>query len=233
MGFSKKNILKYVIALTFIGLCLYLIKQGTSQFRRDPSLLEGMANASTYGPIQFILIKTPPRSSEHIIQISQLAVYANRENIAPGKNVLASEPYSAESSKEKAIDGTLEARNYPDIYHSQDSPDAFWELDLGEETTIEKIVYYNRADCCNDRADAMIINLLDSNRNQVGDSITLSAASVQSWEIDPPSSSAENPPFSHENGNGSYNPDVEMYIYKIVRIRVYSFQMHDDYITRN
>lgn len=219
MGFSKKNILKYVIALTFIGLCLYLIKQGTSQFRRDPSLLEGMANASsTYGPIQFILIKTPPRSSEHIIQISQLAVYANRENIAPGKNVLASEPYAAESSKEKAIDGTLEARNYPDIYHSQDSPDAFWELDLGEETTIEKIVYYNRADCCNDRADAMIINLLDSNRNQVGDSITLSAASVQSWEIDAPSSSSttgDDVPFSYEDNRGTYNPDVELYIFKI------------------
>ena len=116
------------------------------------------------------------------IQISQLAVYAAgnpNENIAKGKPVSATSIWGNQAPPQNAVDGTLMARNFPAIYHSATSnASEYFLLDLEKTFPIEKIVYYNRLDCCNNRSKGMVVHLQDENRNEVW-SGTLTNAMVQ------------------------------------------------------
>jgi hypothetical protein len=70
-----------------------------------------------------------------------------------------------------AVDGNAQARNFPNIYHDKcdtDGAGQFWMVDLGSEQDLSYIVYYNRTDCCANRADGMPVELLDNNMNIVG-----------------------------------------------------------------
>ncbi len=124
-------------------------------------------------PVRYIRI-----GSSDYLQISQIAVYSNNVNIAIGKTVTASKSHSVSSNKDKAIDGNLLARKYPDIYHSADKADVYWQLDLGKEYHIDRIEYYNRSDtCCFKRALNMKM-ILVNNKNQ-------KVAVINSFTADP------------------------------------------------
>ena len=106
------------------------------------------------------------------LQIAQLVVIdKNGQNVALNKPTQASNPNAPQSNAQKAVDGTMGPRTYPDIYHSEGIPptwqcsrDAYWMVDLGDNFDIIKIIYYNRYDCCQDRANGMTLELLDQNR---------------------------------------------------------------------
>jgi len=111
-------------------------------------------------------VKININKNNECLQIAQLAVYSNGVNIAPGKTASAPNIYSSQSIPAKAIDGTLSTRDYPNIYHSACRSGDYWLLDLGSEYDIEKIVYYNRRDCCSERANGMVLQLFDNNMTQ-------------------------------------------------------------------
>lgn len=105
------------------------------------------------------------------LQIAQLVVVdKDGQNVALNKPTTASRPWQPESNSQKAVDGTMGPRSHPDIYHSNGPSgyscpsDAFWMVDLGGNFDIVKIIYYNRYDCCSQRAKGMILELLDQNR---------------------------------------------------------------------
>lgn len=111
-------------------------------------------------------IKINKNKNNEYLQISQLAVYSNGVNIAPGKTASSPNIYSSKSIPSNAIDGVLSTKDYPNIYHSSNNTADYWLLDLGKEYDIEKIVYYNRRDCCSERANGMILQIFDSNMSQ-------------------------------------------------------------------
>ena len=111
-------------------------------------------------------VKININKNNECLQIAQLAVYSNGVNIAPGKTASAPNIYSSQSVPAKAIDGTLSTRDYPNIYHSACRSGDYWLLDLGTEYDIEKIVYYNRRDCCSTRANGMVLQIFDNNMTQ-------------------------------------------------------------------
>ena len=108
-------------------------------------------------------IKVFFRTDHDIIQISQLAVYSNNINIAPGGTASAANTYDYGSSIDNPIDGILSSREFPAIYHSTEPANVndYWLLDLGQENVVDRIVYYNR-DNYNDRAIGMLIETYDS-----------------------------------------------------------------------
>jgi hypothetical protein len=58
----------------------------------------------------------------------------------------------------------------------------YWQLDLGQEFDVDKIVYYNRRDCCSERSNGMAIQIFDNNMKQNQfpvSSFTLNTDSVQ------------------------------------------------------
>jgi hypothetical protein len=115
------------------------------------------------------------------LQISQVAVFDNRnQNVARGKPVTASPALANDCRAERAVDGDLRARSHPFQYHSNCKINDFWMVDFGKTYPIKTVSYYNRTDCCNDRANGMVIELLDENKKSVW-SQTLDSTFIQTF----------------------------------------------------
>ena len=138
--------------------------------------------------IRYIMI-TPPTS---YIQISQLAVYAAGNpnvNIAKGKPVSVTSTYP-NTRAESVVDGTLANKSHPGGWHSlTGNSNEYFLVDLQKPYPIEKVVYYNRGDCCQNRAKGMLLRLQDENRNEIWTG-TLSSAMIQTFTFQ---SSVEDP----------------------------------------
>ena len=119
-------------------------------------------------PIRYVNVLSA--SPGTCIQISQVAVYSIENpsvNIAQGKPTKSQGAYSAQAVASNAVDGTLAPRAYPNIYHSPCGTGDYWQVDLGSEYPVSKIVYYNRQDCCQDRAQNLILSLRTGNNDVV------------------------------------------------------------------
>lgn len=120
--------------------------------------------------VKYVRIKFAMRPAEADIQISQLAVYSvdnMNKNVAQGMPVTANSVYpSSNPSPSNAVDGTLSARPFPNIYHSGKGywNQQFFEITLLNPVTIYKIDFFGRTDCCQDRAKQLHIELFDENR---------------------------------------------------------------------
>ena len=118
------------------------------------------------------------------IQISQLAVYAfvqglsinvakksNLPNSSDSSthNIYVRDEMSPELNRYRAVDGTLAARNPEErFYHSASAHGSnYWSLDLGQEYSVYKIVYYNRKDSLQNRANGMRLVLRNNNNTDI------------------------------------------------------------------
>ena len=104
------------------------------------------------------------------LQIGQLVVKnIHDENVALNKPIKYASAWDS-SIPQSAVDGTLSSRPFPNIYH-QGPPcgvdGQFYLVDFGKDENIKEIVYYNRQDCCGNRAKYLIVQLLDDNQNIV------------------------------------------------------------------
>jgi hypothetical protein len=119
---------------------------------------------------RYCRVRYPPGVAQ-CIQISQIAVFDNRDqNVAFGKPVRASSVWANGRDgavPEKAVDGVLAARRHPNQFHNQCRANEFWMVDLTKTYPIKRVEYYNRADCCWDRANGMLLELLDEKQTVV------------------------------------------------------------------
>ena len=119
-------------------------------------------------------------STKASIQVSQLAVYPvdNMEkNVAEGQKATGWTDFGTthsymgtDDNPTKAVDGTLEPRYFPNMYHSDGEggwDKQFFQVELREPVNIYKIVYYGRKGGWNDRAIALRIRLYDKDRDLV------------------------------------------------------------------
>lgn len=100
------------------------------------------------------------------MQIAQLVVIDKTgTNVALKKPVTVSSTYGSGSQPSNAVDGTYSTRAFPNIFHAG-SPDSsqFFMVDLGSTYDITTVIYYNRSDCCSQRALRMRVQLLDANK---------------------------------------------------------------------
>jgi hypothetical protein len=171
----KKNLYIFLV-LVAIGLLTAAVLSSSFSNR------EGLTTSSTTNKARYIKVAYPSTKVEYI-QLSQLAVYSNSVNVAIGKTTTSSTPYSPESSKDKAVDGTLAERPYPNMFHSMNTADAFWQVDLGQEYPIDSVVYYNRKDCCYDRSAGLLITLMDKNNAVVKTFTCVANDMVQTFQM--------------------------------------------------
>lgn len=102
------------------------------------------------------------------LQISQIACYDNQGvNQAFGKPTSYSSTYRYGSQANYAVDGTMASRSFPQIFHSGCQANDWFMVDMSAVYPIKKIVYYNRADCCQNRATGILVELLDANKQTV------------------------------------------------------------------
>lgn len=106
----------------------------------------------------------------HCMQIAQLAVYPmdnQGKNIAQGKPTSAKDIYDNNrfgSVPSNAVNGQMYPKSFPHIYHSACHSDPWWQVDLQGVHSIAKIVFYNRADCCQSRARVLKLQFMDENK---------------------------------------------------------------------
>jgi hypothetical protein len=132
--------------------------------------------------IQFIKLHFGDNIAQ-CVQISQLAVYSNGVNVAQGKPVTSTPSFGKSKPAERAVDGTLSAQDYPDLYHSNCNSGDYWLLDLQQEFPIEKIVYYNRNNnTYSSRAKGMMVELMDSSK-KILKTLTLTGDVVQTYDV--------------------------------------------------
>ena len=102
------------------------------------------------------------------LQISQIACYDNQGvNQTFGKPTSYSSTYRYGSQANYAVDGTMASRSFPQIFHSGCQANDWFMVDMSAVYPIKKIVYYNRADCCQNRATGILVELLDANKQTV------------------------------------------------------------------
>jgi hypothetical protein len=76
------------------------------------------------------------------------SAWAQGVNVAQGKTATASSTWDASTTAVKVVDGVAPA-GYPEIFHSGSGDRApWWQVDLGRVYLIQRIVIWNRQDCC-------------------------------------------------------------------------------------
>jgi len=131
-------------------------------------LLAGPADDSgkskgAYG--RYVRIEIPRRAT---LTLAEVEVYSDGRNIARSGKAKQSDT-SHGGSADRAIDGKKSPR-YGDggqTHTPEDKPNPWWELDLGGEQPIERIVVFNRGEGFENRLQGFTVKVLDSARHQV------------------------------------------------------------------
>lgn len=93
---------------------------------------------------RYIRLEAPGK--QRTLHFAEMEVYSSTNNVARGGTASQSSTYKQGEAK-LAIDGNTDG-NYADRIstHTNPNDDAWWELDLGSDTAIDKIVLWNRTD---------------------------------------------------------------------------------------
>jgi hypothetical protein len=136
-------------------------------FRTLANIPENLLPDAKLPNARYCQVRFPPGRAE-CIQISQLACFDNRNvNVAFGKQTSASSKLANDCGPERAVDGQLRARGHPFEFHNQCKANEWWLVDFGKTYPIKRVEYYNRGDCCQSRANGMLIELLDTSKNVI------------------------------------------------------------------
>ena len=105
-------------------------------------------------------------TSQEELHFSELEVFSNNQNIALRKATSASSIFG-DFKPEMAVDGLLEYSWGKDMsfWSSSAKGGQWWEVDLGKEQPIDRLVFWNRFDCCRERLAGALLVVLDGQRH--------------------------------------------------------------------
>jgi hypothetical protein len=92
-----------------------------------------------------------------------------RMNLALDKGAKASQSTTAYGgTADRAIDGNTEGNFFNrSVSHTDNKPDSWWQVELPSPAKIEKIVIWNRSDCCGKRLSNFRVSVLDASRKEI------------------------------------------------------------------
>ncbi len=93
-------------------------------------------------------------ASDPYLPSSNIKVSYNYTDVAKNKTATQSSTLSGFSTAvaSSAVDGNTDGNFFDgSVSHTNDDPNAWWEVDLGYSTTVSSIVIWNRTDCCGSR----------------------------------------------------------------------------------
>jgi putative heme-binding domain-containing protein len=114
---------------------------------------------------RYVRIEIPRKAT---LTLAEVEVYSDGRNIARGGKAKQSAT-SHGGNAEKAIDGNKNASygGGGQTHTPEDQPNPWWELDLGGEQPIDKIVIFNRADGLEKRLRGYTLQVLDGSRTEL------------------------------------------------------------------
>jgi len=110
-------------------------------------------------PARYVRIVLPGAARR--LSLAEVEVFVGGQNVA-GSGEASQSSVTNDGVPERAIDGST-AGDYPrgSVTHSARERDPSWELDLKDPLLIERIVVWNRTDCCDERLRGFTLQLLD------------------------------------------------------------------------
>ena len=116
---------------------------------------------------RYVVYFAATNNSDRSINLSQIACFEGTLNVCKNKPVSALTVYRDGGNNPNTLtDGNLRARNYPEIFHSNQGSGDWVVIDLGQPYFITKVTVWNRLDCCQFRTkDASIVLRNSSHRD--------------------------------------------------------------------
>jgi hypothetical protein len=121
---------------------------------------------------QFVRVRLP--GAQKMIHLAEVEVFGRRTGSSELTNIALEKPATQSSTDydapaERAVDGNTNGDfNAHSVTHTAVSTDPWWEVDLGGEGEIEKVVLWNRTDGnLEQRLEGFVVELLDANRQVV------------------------------------------------------------------
>lgn len=146
------------------------------------------------------------------LSIAEAQIFSGGRNVALKKTATQSSTYGT-GKAELAVDGGTDGvYSKGSMTHTGNGEDEWWEVDLGAECPVEKLVLWNRTDCAGERLAGCTVSLLDAKRNcswsartgsSVGAKIELGEARAAGLEL------AWIPPGEFAMGSTDGHPDEQ------------------------
>ena len=96
-------------------------------------------------------------NEDHWMNLAEVEVFSGGTNVARGKTVTASSLYGAQFPHANLVDG-----DKTNFAHTNNEAVEWFQIDLGQDYEIEKVVITNRTDCCQARLRKTKIQLSKS-----------------------------------------------------------------------
>jgi len=111
-------------------------------------------------PARYVRVSLPAQGLP--LSLAEVEVYSGGVSIAVGKPAEQSST-SNEAGPERAVDGDVNGA-FPEgsVTHTIDNQEAWWEVDLGKAYPIDRVVLWNRTDCCGERLEGFTLQLFDA-----------------------------------------------------------------------
>ena len=140
------------------------------------------------------------KPDEKMINLAEFQVFQGKRNIAMGKKATMSSIYG-NGNPRLAADGAVDGKTVGNdesasnrYAHTDSEKDPWWEVDLGSEQAIDRMVVWNRSDVkYHSRMNHFRVRVLDSSREVVFEQV-VDAAPTPSRDIAPSVSLAESNP---------------------------------------
>ena len=95
---------------------------------------------------RYVRITRDKEGTDHWMNLAEVEVFSEGTNVAQGKTVTASSLYAAQFPHTNLVDG-----NKTNFAHTKNEALEWFQIDLGQDYEIEKVVIHNRSDCCQGR----------------------------------------------------------------------------------
>ena len=145
-----------LLAVAFLCVFLCVTMCGAYVFRNlnGPSPAPAPAAASSQGPAvtvpkhRYVRITRDKDTTneDHWMNLAEVEVFSGGTNVAQGKTVTASSLYALQFPHANLVDG-----NKTNFAHTNNEAVEHFQIDLGQDYEIEKVVITNRTDCCQGR----------------------------------------------------------------------------------
>jgi hypothetical protein len=104
-----------------------------------------------------VRITRDKEGTDHWMNLAEVEVFSEGTNVAQGKTVTASSLYAAQFPHTNLVDG-----NKTNFAHTKNEALEWFQIDLGQDYEIEKVVITNRTGCCQARLRKTKIQLSNS-----------------------------------------------------------------------
>ncbi len=110
-------------------------------------------------PARYVRIALPAAGVP--LSLAEVEVFSGGVSVAVGKPAEQSST-SNDASAERAVDGDANGDfQLGSVTHTKDSDKGWWEVDLGKAMPIDRVVVWNRTDCCKERLQGFTLELFD------------------------------------------------------------------------